>query len=797
MLEDLRTALRQLRRKPAIALVAALSLALGTGAAAAIFSCIDSIYFRPLPVPKTHELVRVFAATEQNAFGEISYPEYLDIRRQSTTLASLAVAQRRGADLLRSDEPDGVGIYGVSPDLFQVLGVRAYLGRMFEAADDKEPVVVLSFDAWHRWFGGDPAIVGRTIRLRRGTTKNVLVVGVLPPEFRDLAPAGSRDMWIPTPTFIALGGGAAQEFEDRRNVYFDAIGRLRPGASMEQLRAELSAIGSRLASAYPEVNARRRLTAMSDLDWRLHNAGTTGAALLAILLLVVGIACVNVANLLLAQIESRRKEIATRAALGATRWRLGRQLLLESLLIALLGIGIGVLFAEWLIAGLPALLGLPPAEVAFQLDARVFWSTAAVSMLSALLFGLAPAIIGARTQLTPSLRNIPSGGPRRFPLRGWLALFQLALSLVLLSATAVLGQSFWNARHGDIGLSRKDVLTAWQQRPDLKVERIALERIRGLPGVREVSLAFRAPLSGSGGGIAMAVTLPGHTEFSSGQSPAVIKLNSVEGSYFRVMGIRLLKGRSFTDSDGERDPRVAVISEAMARRYWPNEDPVGKDIANQEEKRTYRIVGVVADAPINNIGEFAEPYIYTSWWQNPFGEHTLLIETERGSEALAPVLRSALAEVNPELKRVSLVTMDQLIQEATTQYRAAAQLVAALGLLGLLLAAVGFYGVIAYGVTLRTREIGIRMAIGAQQTDASRLIVRQALTTALVGVAIGLPCSLAATVAMRSMLFSVSPWSPIAFSAATLILLGVAVAASWLPARRAAAVDPVVALRCE
>jgi putative ABC transport system permease protein len=415
----------------------------------------------------------------------------------------------------------------------------------------------------------------------------------------------------------------------------------------------------------------------------------------------------------------------------------------------------------------------------------------------AVLFGLAPAIIGSRTELTPALRNVASGGPRRFPLRGWLALFQLALSLVALTSTAVLGQSFWNARHGDVGLSRKNVLTAWQGRADLNVERTALDRIRAVPGVRQASVAFRAPLSHSGGGVAMAIKVPGHSEFSAGQAPAVIKYNSVEGRYFQLLGIRLLKGRSFEEADREGAPRVAVISESMARRYWPNDDPIGKDIRAEEARQTYRIVGVVADAPINSIGEIPEPYFYTSWWQNPFGEHTLLIESQAAPALIAPVIRSTLAGVSPDLKRVSLVSLDDLIEDSTTSYRATAQLVAALGILGLLLAAVGFYGVIAYGVTLRTREIGIRMAIGARQADASRMVVRQALLTAVAGLAIGLPCSLAATFAIRSALFGVSPWSPPAFIGAALILLMVALAAAWLPARRAAAVDPVIALRCE
>ncbi len=324
----------------------------------------------------------------------------------------------------------------------------------------------------------------------------------------------------------------------------------------------------------------------------------------------------------------------------------------------------------------------------------------------------------------------------------------------------------------------------------------AANGIGALPGVRDVSVAFRAPLSHNGGGIAMSVTLPGHPEFS-GRSPVVIKFNSADYRYFRMLGIRVLKGRALNRTDTELAPRVAVISDAMARRYWPAGDPIGKHIRVTPGSQEYQIVGVVADAPINEIGEVPEPYIYTSWWQNPFGEHTVLIETQNDAAALAPIVRATLAGIEPEFKRAELFTMDELVRDAAIIYRAAAQLVAALAALGLILAAVGFYGVTAYGVTLRTREIGIRMAVGARQSDAASVVVRQALAVAAAGIGLGLPCSIGVAYGLRTILFGISPWYGPAFVVGSITMLSVAIAAALIPALRAARVDPLVALRCE
>jgi len=765
MLDDLGSALRRLRRKPGVAVVAALSLALGAGATAGIFGYLEGFYFRPLAVPRGGGIVRLFASTEREAFDAVSYPEYREIRARSTTLASLGVAQRRGTYWFRPGERVQLGVSVVSPEFFRMLELRPALGRFF-GPDDTAPVAVLGHSAWVRHFGADPAIVGRSIRILRGP---VTVLGVLPPEFRDLEATGDQDLWVPVSTF-AVRGGDWSEFEDPRNNSFMAVGRLKSGADLRRLNGELGAMAT----------AERRLGAMSDFDWRMQRAGTTGWALLGLVILLVIISCVNVANLLLSQVEGRRREIATRAALGASRGRLARQLFCECLLVGAAGTAGGLLLGHWLIEALPALMGLPVeyrSLIHLELDPRVLACTVAVSLATAVLFGLAPAFTGSRADLSGVLRGAPAVRNPRFPLRAWLAVSQLALALVLLSATTMLGRSFWNARYGEIGIARKQVLNAYGHPERGPAERQVMARIRALPGVRDVAIAIRAPLSPSGDGRAMPVALPGH-------APATVKFNSVDARYFNVLGIRLLKGRVFTDADTETAPPVAVIAEAMARRYWPAADPIGRFIGK------YQVVGVVADAPIGAISELPEPYLYTCWWQNSFGERTLLIEAAGDAAALGPAVRTVL-------DRPELATMDELIRYRTTARRTVVQLVALLMALGLALAAVGFFGVVSHGVTQRTHEIGIRMAVGARARDAAWLVVRGALLAAAGGISLGLPCSLAVAFGIHRMLFGVSPWYAPAFLGAAAVLLIVALAAAMVPAMRAARVDPLGTLRCE
>ncbi|MBL8173831.1 MAG: ABC transporter permease [Bryobacterales bacterium] len=796
--QDLRYGWRErMHRRLAVTAPAVLSLALGIGASVAIFCYLDGLYLRPLPVAEPERLAHVFADTDRQIRGTLSYPEFGELARLPS-FSGAAAAQGRGARLLANGEDQLVSIYCVSENFFQLLGVRAQLGRVFGSGDRDGPGVVLGHSAWLRLFGGDPSIAGKSLRLSRGIAGNVTVLGVLPAEFRDLTGSGDRDLWMPPETFEAISGGAREEFEDRYNTSYYVLARLRPEATVRQAQAEAEALHRRLAGDYPATNTRRRFTVLSDFDYRMENAGTTGLVLFGIVLMVMAIACVNVSNLLLGAVESRQRELAVRAAIGAGPWRIARQLFAESVLLGGLAAIAGAGVAYLLVALIPAVIDLPEQTRALQLfrvDARAAVFAFSVLVLTILLFGIAPAWIGSGANLTGRLKGA-GAGPGRLPVRDRLALLQVAVSLALLTAASLLMASFLETRSGDIGLARKNVLNAWLSRQQVPAERPMLERLQALPGVREVSLAFRAPLSGSGGGLSMPVHLPGHGEFGAGQPPVAIKYNSVGQRYFGMMGVRLLRGRLFEDSDDERGAKVAVISEAMSRRFWPNDDPVGKRIA-AAEGAAWVIVGVVSDAPINSVGEIPEPYFYTVWWQNPMGEFTLLLETEGAPARLIPLVRAALRQMDSKLEQAQFSTMEELIAARGSRYRRAAQLVSGLGVLGIILTAIGLYGVIARNAALRRREIGIRMALGAGGGETARMIAMRALQLTAAGIALGLPLAMLTAHAMRSMLFGVGEWHPPSFFAAALLLLIVAIGAAWLPAVRAAHVDPVLAMKVE
>jgi predicted permease len=792
---DLRHGARELlRRRPLHTFVAVVSLALGLGASGAIFAYLDGLYLRPLDVPDADRLVRVFMQTESGPADYLSYPE-VEALRSVEAFSAVMAGQYRGARYLQDGRNDGVSIYCVNGGFFHQLGVPAALGRVFGPEDRQEPVVVLGHSAWLKYFGGDPSVVGRTIRLSRGSPQNVTVLGVLPPTFRDVHTAGDRDLWMPPETFVALSGGTWSDFQDRRMTIFVTLARLRPGATLRQAQQQAQVAGDELAREFPATNARRRFVVQPDWEFRLGNAGTTGVVLFSVVLLVVTIACVNVANLLLGTVEARRAELAIRAAIGATEGRLARQLLTESLLLGLLASLAGLAVAGALIRFIPVLMNLPESRTLdlFRFDARVTGFTVGLASATVVLFGVAPAWIGRRSSLTQQIRGTPVGGRRRFPLRDGLAVAQVAVSLALLAAAALLLLSFERTRTGDIGLARNQILNVWQSSAS-PPQASGLERLRALPGVRDVAIAFRAPLSPSGGGWSIPVQLAGHPEFGPGHPPVTIKNNLVDSRYFSILGIRLLRGRVFHDTDQAQAAPVAVISEAMARRYWPAADPVGKYLLGPRGT-PYQIVGVVADAPINTVGESPEPYLYTCWWQHSQREFTLLIQTESTPEALAPLVQSVLRQMDPGAERAQFSTMANLIADRSSRYRQAAQLSGALGLVGLLLTGAGLYGVISYGVTLRTREIGIRMALGADSAQTARAVSLRALQLTGAGVALGLPLALGAEHALRSWLFGVSGGP--ALATAALLLLAVAAAASWLPAYRASRIDPVRVMRQE
>jgi predicted permease len=590
----------------------------------------------------------------------------------------------------------------------------------------------------------------------------------------------------------------------RGNRWFRVLGRLASGVTERSANAEVETIASRMAAAWPATNKGRRAAVVSDFRYRIEQAGTNGLALLAIVLLVVMISSVNVANLLLSRAGVRGKEMAVRLALGAGRGRLVRQLMVENLLLGVAGLALGTVIGGWLIAILPALMvqppGFQPSIIDFQFDSRVFAFTLAVSLATVVLFGLIPAWKSTRPDLVPALKGEAANAStarHRWPLRNWLVVAEVALSLILLASAGVLVRSFANTRSGDIGFGRKHLLLVWLSTDDPKpsLYQGILDRFAGMPGVRGVAGAVRAPLSLSSSGMFQRVMFPGRTEFAN-SPPFEIKYNSVTRNFLNTMGTPILRGRGFEERDDTAGANSVIVNEAMAQRFWPNEDPVEKTILIGGPKgRLHRVIGIAKNAPSRAVGEAPEPYLYLAYWPNIESEITCLIETSTDPTALATTARQVLKSVDSRLDPLTITTENELIRYSAQTYQVTAELVGALGLLGLILTAVGLYGVVSYGVSQRTRELGIRMALGAGRNHTLRLVLREVATLGAIGIAFGLPLALIATRLMSKLLFGVGPWDPVTFVGAGFVLATVLALAGFLPARRATGIEPSDALR--
>jgi len=804
MFRDFRYAFRVLAARPVFTLVAALSLALGIGANSAIFGLVDAIWLRPLAVPKSGQIVRLFSVTDQDRRGGLSYPEYLDLKQGSAFQELLAIGGR-GLILVDGNSRELESLNLVSSNFFTALGVKAALGRVFtpqDEADSAGPItVVLGNSIWRRRFGSDPNIVGKQIRIQRNGDHLVTVIGVLPSSFRSIDAGSDRDFWFSRQWWAQLGDPG--ELERRGNRWFYVIGRLSSGASEQSATVQVQAIASRMAESSPDTNRGRRAVAVSDLHYRMEQAGANGLALLGIVLLVVLISSVNVANLLLSRAGVRGKEMAVRLALGAGRGRLIRQLMTENLLLGFLGLILGLVIGVWIIAILPALIVQPPglhSTLDFQFDSRVLVFSLIVSFATMALFGLTPAWKSARPDLIPALKGDAAFGGsarRRWPLRNWLVVAEVSLSLTLLASAGVLVRSFVNTRSADLGFGRKPLLLVWlvsdHAKPQLYQDVIA--RFEALPGVRSVALAVRAPLSLSSNLMAQRVTFPGRPEFAN-TPPFEIKYNSVTRTFLNTMGTPILRGRGFEERDEREGANSVIVNEKMAQRFWPGEDPIGKIIRVGGQKgKLNTVIGVARNAPINAVGEPPEPYLYLALWPNFEEEVTFLIETRNDPASLAQAARQALKAVDTTLDPLTITTENELIRYSAQLYQVTAELVGTLGLLGLILTAVGLYGVVSYGVSQRTKELGVRMALGANRRETLLVILREVGMLGLAGLALGLPLALTATRLFSAMLFGVGPWDVATFAGAGLLLAVVLFAAGFLPARRATNVDPIAALR--
>ena len=810
--QDIKFAGRMLRKSPGFTFVAVLALALGIGANTCLFSVVNGLLLRPLPYDQPERITMIYGTNpkEGTQQGAISYPNFKDWASQSRTFNRMAAYTGSSGVLTeRGSAPEQLGAVAFAGDIFGVLGVRPALGRLTFTAEEVQPnaerVAILTHELWRRRFNGDPQIVGKRITIDRAAAT---VVGVLPAGFRFLAQTGQPDIFFPL-TVNPLGVG--EDLTAKRGASFlTVIARLADDASPAQAQAEMETITARLATEYPETNAGRGVRVVSVYEDTVGEIRPALLVLLGAVLFVLLIACANVANLSLTRATARTKEIAVRTALGASRGRIVRGLLTESLLLAFLGGAVGLLFAVW---GLDLLLAALPEDFPrlqdVSLDWRVLGFTFAVSILTGVVCGLAPALRASKPDLNDALKESgrgTTGGVRRARLRGALVVTEIALSLVLLVGAGLLIKSFQRLSDVNPGFDADPVLSATMSLPEVgegeeqkqaEFFRQALERTAQQPGVESVAVVLPLPFSGSNMNSSFAVE--GRPPSAPGESEH-LQLSLVSPDYFHVMSIPLHRGRAFTERDREGAPPVIIINETLARRHFANEDPLGKRITvgTLGGQLSCEVVGVVGDTKQERLDQDAEPQGYISYLQSPIGE-MFFVARGRTSDvtSLATALRSGVQAVDKDQPIYEVNALRGLLSDSITRQRFSMWLLALFAALALLLAAVGVFSVMSFAVSGRTHEIGVRMALGAQKWDVLGLIIRQGMMFALIGVGIGLAGSIALTRVMASQLYGVSATDPATFTGVALMLAIVALLACYIPARRATKVDPMIALRHE
>ena len=820
--QDVRLAWRGLRRTPAFSVVAIATLALGIGANSAIFTVVNAVVMRELPYAHADRLVRVtsdFTGLRAADTG-LSQPELLDYRDRSGLFEAIAGVWAINANLTQIDEPERVEVLLASPTYFDVLGVRPQLGRLFGPQDEQRgitEVAVLSDAIWRRRFGAQPDAIGRKLRIDNDW---YTVIGVLPPGFRH--PGRSVltdvDVWAPT-SFI---GNPFPE-TPVRGAYFltGAIGRLRPGISPAQANERLAAFGQQLRQEYPDAYSARAAWVPRAIALQTDLVGSVRPALLLLfgaVAVVLVIACANIANLLLARASSRERELAVRRALGSSRARLLRLLLTESALLAVLGGAAGTMVMIWLLELLLALApaGLPRLQE-IHVDGQVLAFTAGAAILSALLFGTLPALHFSRADVSAAMKEGSRGTPAaRGLLRSALVVAEVALALVLLVGAALLVRSFWRLQQVDYGFNPRHVLTArlWLPQPNDPAQgkysnrttghatRVAayeeiLRRARELPGVTAAAAAGALPFDGTRN--TTSFTAEG-AETDDRSRVATTLVTYATPGYFELMGIRLLQGRTFADSDDVNAARVVVVTESLAQRTWPGQDAVGRRLrlgGPQSQAPLMTVVGVVNDVRSDRPEDAPRPAMFRPLRQSSNLTLSLVLKTAADPQTLAAPLSAAVRSVDADQPTFGVRTMEEQVGVATAARRFSTQLLGAFAVLALALAAVGIYGVMAFVVGQRTREMGIRIALGAHPGAVVRLMLREAMGLVVLGVALGALAALAATRLLGNMLFEVRSSDPATYTLIALLLAGTAAVAAWRPARRAASVDPIAALRTE
>ncbi len=805
---DVVHALRLLRKAPVFSLTSILSLAIGIGANAAIFSLADALLLRDRPgIRDPRMLVDVGRTQRGEGFDNMSYPNFADYRDRNTVFSGLA-GYRFGSEPMGLGGSDGAErVFGapVSGNYFDVLGVPMAIGRGFLMSEDKvgaaQQVTVLSHRLWQRRFAASRDVLGRTIHLngRPFTVVGVTAPGFVGNTFTD------TDLWVPLTSYAE--GRSPELLANRAAVWMVAVGRLKPGVTRDQAHAQMTSISLDLERDYPKENKEKgvALTPSHRLPGFMRAYVAAFVGLLFVLVgLVLAIACTNVAGMMLARSLARAREVAVRIAIGAGKGRIIRQLVTESLLLSVVGAAGGAVLALWMIRAFRALLPTLPVVVAvdIRLDWRVLAFSAVLAIVAGVLFGLVPALQAANTDLTTAMKTEGSvSGPRRLRLRQSFVVAQVAMSVLLVVTGLLFARSLFNAGSINPGFDVADVdvveidfrLAGYSRDTGGLVQNQVLARVQQLAGVRSAAFVAQLPLMGGGIGFGP-LKRPGQ---AADVPPLHADWNMVTPQYFETMRSALIGGRPFTDADRATTPPVAIINETLAQQAWPGQDVLGKTLEHDsgESKRILTVVGLARNAKYRSLGEEPRAFIYVPLAQNYRADLSLVVKTD--GRRMGPDVRSVVRQINPNLPIVHSATLAETAAVGLLPHRLVAAIAGSFGFVGLLLAAIGIYGITAYNVTQRTREIGVRVALGAARRDVLSLVIGQAMRMSVVGAAIGLLLAAAATRLLVSLLYGVQPIDPVSFGAGAALFAALALAASWMPARRAASLNPVEALRAE
>jgi putative ABC transport system permease protein len=803
LLQDLRYGLRMIWKFPGFTLVAVLTLALGIGANTAIFSVVDAVLLRPLPYHDASRLIVMNETTPRVGTVSVSYLNFLDWRKQSAAFAQMATVHQVGFNLTGVARPEVIQGLAVSPEFLSMLGVAPLIGRDFMAQEGNagaEPILLLSYEMWQSHFGSDPSAVGRTMSL---DGRPFTIVGVLPPNFRWL---GKADVIEPLGVLLTNNTEVMNRGNRGESV---VVGRLAPGTGLPQARVEMDGIASRLAKEYPAADEGYGVEYMPIRDAFVGDSRPAILILFGAVLFVLLIACANVANLFLARGATRTREIALRFAFGASRGRIVRQLLAESFILAILGGALGLVFA---VSGIRAMARWIPAGMLsgteLSLNGTVFAFVAALVVVAAFVFGLAPAVHSSKADVQSDLKEsvrTSSASAAQKRLGAALAVAEISLALILLTGAGLMMQSLYRLRAVDPGFRTERVTTMSFSLPSpqystdpsvLNFWQRLLDGARALPGVESAAVGTAIPLDGNHW--RTDVVLEGMPELRPGDYPHP-DMHVVSAEYWSTLGIPLVRGRWFTAADDEKAPKVGIINALMARRLFAGGDPVGKriTIGHRVKEDWVTIVGVAGDTKLYGLENPARLEVYLPFRQAPSGDMNLIVKSSVAPAALASAVREVVNTIDKDEPLAQTSTMEQLVSDSVATRRVTLVLLGLFSGLALILAAIGIYGVISYSVAQRTQEIGIRVALGAQRNGLMAMILKQGLRTALLGIGIGLVAALGLTQLMKSLLFGIGATDPLTFVSVAATLLFVALAASYLPARRAMRVDPLVALKYE